>query len=1046
MNYQSLLWGLLFLTAVHIPAAAQRTMSGKVVDEDGHPVPQVQVSIAGTNIIPVFTDQQGQFAIFAALRKKIVFRKEGFIKHSFTIDREQSLHPTIQLSRKVLNKRLVQIRGRVLDWASGKPLVGATIRESGSSEDIISGVEGYFELQTSIGKNLLIRYGPYQGPEEFPVENGGDQIYRLHKPKEDEAIYGRQSLLMAEDFTVGNIHNPLQLIQGRIPGSMISKGGGNDPFGKYSMRLHGLSTFDNRLPLIVVDGLPNADLHLVDPLDIQSIKVIRDGTAALYGIQGSNGVIEIKTSSLSKDKTEILYRSYLGADMLHQTVDYLDADSYRSISGATDRGHSTNWFEEITGTGLSHAHHLSLSSRLHNRSGYQVSATYRSAEGILNRQHFERLQLNAHFKHSMLHDKLLFSGQLFVGSREDNYSEPAAFRYAQSYNPTAPVYDPASDNGYFSLRLFDYHNPLEMIDLTENSGSSKFLLNRFSIIYNPAPNLRLGGAYRNHNRSWQNGRYTSKHTEWLSGTWYNGYAQIFRSYRQQHVFDTYLTHDLSLNRSNIQLRLGHQYQIINDREFSAAGGDFLTDAFSFRNLGAAGNFREGLGRQGSEASQHRLSAIYGTLRATWNDWLVLNAGWRTEGSSRLGTDNRWGHFPHIALNLELHHLLNGFFARNLLQVRGSYGITGNLPVRSGLSQLTYGEGPRTLQSLEFRPSYALSTRANPDLKWEAKRAWTMGIDLESQLAGRPLRYGLTMYRNKIKDIIRPIRLLNDQSTTYRNIGGLQNRGIELEANYTPVRNRALQWNTEIQISANTTILDQYYSAAEIAQYDNFRPFVRETVPHSGCCKAPTINLSAGEEIGGFWVLKHLGIDESGRWIYADVDGDGRVDDWLDVHDAGNGLPNWTVGWSNRLKFKNLDFGIFFRGAFGHHLFNSVQKLGEAPSQLGSEQNLLSSSRTGDTRRLTDLPQESSRFVQKASFLRLESLSAGYSFSIGKPPSVRNLRLYLAAQNLLTMTGYQGWDPEFRLLSGDQVFAPGYEHRTDYLPTRSMVFGMELNIR
>ena len=1037
---------LVIIAGVCHPCIGQRTMNGQILDAAGKPVSGVEVSIQGTNVKPVTTDEQGRFAIFAALRQRIVFRKEGFRKHSFIITQDQSLTPVIELAAREVNRRLVKIQGTVVDWESGEPLIGATVRSQGSTAGTMTDIEGKFELTVDIGVTLLINYGNYDGPEEFAVKRGGHQTYLLNQPPEDPGTFGTQTKIERKDFTIGNFHNPLQLIQGRIPGAMISQAGGNDPFGNYSVRLHGLSTFDNRSPLIVIDGLPNADLSMVDPLDIQSINVIRDGTAAMYGIQGGSGVIEVTTLDNRRDNTGINYRSYLGIDQFRQTVDYLNAEEYRRTFGSHDRGSNTNWFEQITRDALSHAHHLSLNNRLGQQTSYQISANYRSAAGILNRQNFTRLQLNGHFRHSALDNKLRFAGQILVNQQEDNYSEPAAVRYAQSSNPTAPIYDEASPSGYFAPRLFDYYNPLEIINLTENIGSRKHLFTRFGISYDILPNLTLQGNYGNHQRVQERGRYVSKDTYWQSGNWYNGYAQIEQLNRDQQVFNADLNYRFFLNRAGIQLRFGHQYQIFRDQLMSASGGDFLTNAFSFHNLGAAGDFRNGRGRPETDFSGHRLSAFYGQLKATWNNWMTIDAGWRTEGSTRLGANNKWGHFPFAALQLDLYRIMDGFLSDNHLQLRGSYGITGNLPLRSGLSRLTYDEGRITLQSQEFLPSYEISIQANPELKWEEKREWTLGASMESKLGGKSINYSITYYANEIEDIIRPIRLFNDIGLTYQNIGGLSNRGIELEIDYTPVLNNALQWQTGVQISANTTILNQYYSEAEINQYENFRPFTRTFVSHSGCCKAPTVSLAAGEEIGAFWLLKHLGIDNDGRWIFADVDRDGKVDDWLDVHNAGNGLPNWTLGWSNRVSVNNFDIRVFFRGAFGHQLFNSVQKLGEAPTLLGSESNLLSSAPGSDVWRLTDFPQESSRYVQNASYLRLESLSLGYDLPTEKMKFFRKVRFYVAAQNLLTFTGYQGWDPEFRLASGDLVFAPGYEHRTDYFPTRSLVFGLELGIK
>ncbi len=1025
---------------------SQRDMHGKVLDSNGHPISDVQVIVKGVRVVPVTSNEQGEFTIFAPLRQLLVLKKKGYKSKSLKITEGLSLEQVFQLEEKIPSADKIVLKGQILVEPEGEALIGASVIEKGTTNSTVTDLEGRFELELNRGATILMPLNCFGPNPEYTIEKGGERIFNIDLDGQDwdRVVFGNQTLLERKDFNVGNLHHPLELIQGRVPGTMISMGGGNNPFGVHSVRLHGLATFDDRGPLIVVDGIPNATAKLIDPLEIESIRVLRDGSAGLYGIQGANGVIEISTKNTKDHFSGIRYEAYAGIDRLHLTMDFFDAQGFIDAGGDPDLGHQTNWFEAITDDAISHAHHLSLTSELGPNTRYKISGNFREANGILKNQGFQRVQLNAHLSQKALRDKLEINGQLLFREQENDFSNPFAMRYAQTINPTAPIFEPERRSGYFSPNLYDYYNPVEMIDLTEHVGTNKDLLTNLSLRYELTEGLSITGNYSSLHNVADEGAYVSRNTSWRSGDWYNGYAEQKSDQRDLQMYGVRLTYQKRMGRLESRLQLGHQYQSISFENLFAAGGDFLTDAFSFHNLAAANDFQRGNGQAQSFQSKYQVASYFARLEANWDEIIFVQAGWRYEGSSRLGKNNLWGNFPFVSLQWHAHQQLGGFVRSSNLQLRSSFGITGNLPSQSLLSQRIFGESTAFLQSGEFLPSYTLVNTPNPDLKWEEKVAWSFGADVKGQIFDRPYEAGLTVYSNRIQDILRDVNL-NFLATEWLNLGGLRNNGVEVYLNYTPVNNHRLTWSSNLLISANKTTLEQYFHPNDYGQ-PYFSPFERTGVPFSGCCKRPTVKLEHGEEIGGIWVLKNEGIDSDGRWIFADLNRNGITEDTEDVYNAGNGLPNWTLGWNNNVSWRNFDLQFLFRGAFGHSNFNITQKISGIPSALYAQHNALTSARSGELARLWDFAQESDRYVQKASYLRLENLSVGYTFDTEKVAALSSLRLYVAGQNLLTFSGYQGWDPEYRLVSGSHVFAPGYEHRTLYLPTKSFVFGFQVGIK
>lgn len=1034
---------ILFLSLiVYIPCFTQTIVKGVVVDNNNVPISNVNIKVKRFSL-QATSDSIGKFEIFVPPNKFLELKKEGFFTKSLKITKNLELPITFRLRKKQPTDNTVLVKGTLIDYNYKTPLIGASVFSQELASQTLSDINGQFELEVRLGSTILVSYGR---TESFLIEYGGEQIFEIFKPAPTPTI-GNHTTITKENFNRGNIHHPLQLIQTRSPGLLMSMGGGNNPFGRYNTRIHGLSSFNGEQPwsntifstvdpLIVVDGVPDTDISILDPLSIQSIKVIKDGTAAQYGIRGASGVLEITTNKATS--SGIQYHTYLGVDRLYQTMQFLDAKSYRGDV----QNHQTDWFKEVSRKAFTHTHHISMSKKQPSTS-YRLSLLFKDAEGILKKQGYQRLQANGYLQHSAFDEKLTITALLRSSVQDNNYSQPLAFRYAQSYNPTSPILDQNSQyGGYFEGALFDYYNPVAMLNLHTDQGNQKQLFTKLSTQYKLLPFLQLTGEYSRENYQISGASYTSKNSFWR-GSHRNGIATKSNRESSNQFFNTHL--ELTPVTSSLKnITIGHQYQLQQNQSFHIEGGDFLTDAFDFNNFAAAGDFAKGLGTINSNKSKHRLSAFYVHTQFNWDNLFLLNTGLRIEGSSRLGNKNRWGRFPYVAIASNLGNSPDSFWRKNNIQLRASFGITGNLPYTDYLGLRRYGPNGSFYYNGEFISSYGITYDNNSYLSWEKKKEWNIGVNLQPVLFNKKISLSAEVYTNKITGILQQLQNRLGRNF-FGNIGRIRNRGIEISLETELLRKQNLSWQTSVVLSSNNSILENY--AGSNGSYLFGYPHQRSpNFPIAGgCCKVNSVLIEDGSTIGDLFFLEMEGISSDGKWIFADVDKNGMRDDVKDKTVVGNGLPDWVVGWNNTFRLGSFKVDLFFRGALGHDLFNITRKLTENPGVIQTY-NVLASTFEGESARLTDFPKESSYYIENATFLRLDNLQIAYQLTNPKKLPFTSLQFYVAANNVFTISGYKGWDPDFRLQNENDVLSIGYEFRNLYLPSKSWVFGIQLGIK
>ncbi len=949
------------------------------------------------------------------------------------------------------------ITGTVTDAANGDPLISATVVVAGTSTGTITDFDGKYSLEIPADATQLEI--SYTGYATSTVDIGAGNVLDVQLSAGallDEIVvtgYGTQKAkevtsaitsVKAEDFNQGNVQSPSQLLQGKVAGLNIARAGGN-PNATFQIRLRGVGTAGaNASPLIVIDGVPGGTLQSVDPNDIASMDVLKDGSAAaIYGTRGAAGVIIITTKKGQAGTSKVDYNGYVSFDNKARTVDVLSADEYRAFGGGNDIGSSTDWFEELTRQGISHIHNLSLSGGSKTTT-YRVSANYRDVQGVAIRTGFDRLNARMNLTQKALNDRLTLTANVSTTTENKDLGFDYAFRQATIYNPTSPVRDPSQTqyDGYAQQILFDYYNPVAIMEQNINREQVRTLTYNFRGDYEIVEGLNFGMFFSEQKTNESDMQYFDKNDLW-TGANRNGLAVLNDQEFADRLFESTLRYDIDLDAGKtLKLLAGYSYQEFENEGIFMSGGNFLTDAFTFNNISAAQDFANGLGSVGSYKNSNKLIAFFGRANLNIDDTYYFQASVRREGSSKFGRDEQWGIFPGISAGVVLTKLAD-IPAFDNLKLRAGYGVTGNPPVDSYLSQQRFGPTGNFFFNGAFTSSFGPISNANPNLAWERKRDISVGVDFS--MMDYRLNGSVDFFDNTTDGLLLDFPVPSPPNlfgTTQLNIGEIKSSGLEFALDYAAVQNSDFTWNTGI--SWTSYIKNELVSLSDSeAGFDFGGSRDISNLGSPGQNNTPLIRIEEGADIGQIWGLVYEGIDGQGLWQFADVNGDGTAaGDNNDRAVIGSGLPTGQLGWNNSFTFGNFDANFFLRGTFGHDLVNTFRAFYEAPNQIGSY-NILSSSDPN----LTDSPKFSSFHVESGNFLRLDNASIGYTLDLPEGSSFSKVRLYISANNLFTITDYQGVDPEARLSDGDAgqfgPLAPGIDRRDTYFAVKSFSIGANI---
>ena len=968
-----------------------------------------------------------------------------------------------------------KVTGTVSDGSDALP--GVSIQVKGSTTGTETDFDGKYSINANSGDVLVFNYLGYKSEERTVGSEAVINVSLLQDATSlDEIVvvgYGNTTkkevtsavtTVGEEEFNKGTVNSPSGLLQGKVAGLSIYNKGGN-PNQDAVIRLRGISTVGaNSSPLIVIDGVIGASLNNVDPSDIQTLTVLKDGSAAaIYGSRGSSGVIIVTTKRGKSGSTQVSYSGSVAQAAIQNTIDVMSGDEF-AAAGGTDLGSRTDWLEQVTRKAVTNVHNVAIAGGYDN-TNFRVSANFRDAEGILKNSGFNQFNTRLQASTRILNDKLKIDFNASYTKRDSEFGFNEALRYAVLYNPTAPIYGVDSPyqfnadqyGGYFeTLGLFDSFNPVSLQNQNTNQGSRNEFTYSANFKYDVSDNFKLNAIYSQQTSKYTNSAYyrtTSLFRGNASSPTRKGLASKTSGDNEFKLFEIYGDYNLDLSdKINMKFTGGYSWQQENSSSYFLAAGDFPNDNLAYldalewsQDVVNAGQINISSDR----SPDQRIIAMFGRLNFTYDDAIFFNASVRREGSTKLGENNKWGVFPAVGLGVDANKYLQ-FEDVELLKVRLGYGVTGSLPSQYGVQYARFNPAADKLSTVAI-------TDANPDLKWEEKAETNLGIEFNK---GR-FSSTLDLYTRTVSDFIlqRTVDVaVYPTGSRVENGGDLSTKGFELALNYDVIKSADLNYSTGLILSSYKSTLDSFDT-----------PGLRGNLGAPGQNDTRVVLVAEGQEIGGIYGPVWDGTITDGSQNFVDVNGDGTLQtDQLydnaidadgdgvidgDLKKLGNGIPDFELGWTNSISYKNWDANMFFRGAFGHSMVNNFRVFYEP--RVGSQGSYNFINTPLADAQITNA-KFSSLYVEKADFVKLDNLSVGYTFDIADDNNyLDGVRLSLSGQNLFTITNYSGSDPEPALVdngdagNGDYIggadpLTPGIDRRYNYFSSTTITFGININ--
>ncbi|REE27645.1 iron complex outermembrane receptor protein [Winogradskyella pacifica] len=951
------------------------------------------------------------------------------------------------------------VTGTVTDKANAMPLPGVNVIIKGTARGTATDFDGKYSLEVNQGEIIVISYLGYTTQEiEFTGQASIDIVIEEDASQLDEVILvgygsvkkddltGAADLLKSDDFNQGPLVSAQQLISGKIAGVSVTSGSGSPGDGQnIIIRGNGSLSLSSN-PLIVLDGVPldgggvggsRNPLNLINPNDIESMTVLKDASAtSIYGSRGANGVIMITTK---KGKDTDFRFSATTSTTVHTSIDRVDvlsADQFRDIVNSHPNANAatiallgnsnTNWQDEIYQTAFGQDHSFSA---LGSAFGVpmRVSLGHSDHDGNLIGDNFQRTTASLNLSPKFFDDHLKLDISARGNYTENTFADRGAIGNANSFDPTQSVYDPNSQfGGYFSWidastgqqPNLAGTNPVALLNLRDDSSEvRRYILNAkadYKLHFFPDITATISTGI---DKSNSNGRTLVSDLIPTSDLTWNGSRNTYSNISTNQLFDAYFTYTKSINDvHNINAVAGYSYQ------------SFEYDNFSYDSEAE----EDGNDFEFIDKSKNVLLSYFGRLNYDYDGKYLVTATLRADASSKLNPDDRWGYFPSVALAWNLHNedFLNASNNVNELKLRVGYGEVGNVNGLGDYLFLTRYTGSQSTANYQFGNSFYQTYRPDPlneDLKWEIGNTFNIGIDYS--LFNRRVSGSVNLYQKQTKDLIASASVdpfTNFGSQIEKNIGDMQNRGVEFTLNLIPVKTEDFEWSINYNISLNEN---------EITDL----PFVQET----GGISAGTGNNvqlhTEGEAPYSFYVFQQV-YDTSGNPIegaFVDRNGDNVIND-ADKYIYKNPYADILMGLNTNLSYKQWDLAVVTRANIGNYAYNDVSAGnsyldGVIPTTNNFLSNLHSSYLdNGFVNQSNENTFLSSHYIEDASFFKIDNITLGYT--LDNAIKDVSLRLYGSVQNVATITDYKGLDPE--ITGGiDSNFYPR---------PRSFVFGVNVD--
>lgn len=961
------------------------------------------------------------------------------------------------------------VNGTVRD-ASGEPMIGVSVVVKGTSTGTSTEIDGTFSLRNA-GNNAVLVFS-YLGYATQEVAVSGQTYFDITMLEdinhlEEVIVVGYGSLtkkelsssivqVNKEEFHQGSVNSPMELIAGKIPGVSVSNTSIGDPNSSAGVQIRGVGSIrGSQSPLYIIDGIAGADIRSISPQDIVSMTVLKDAaSAAIYGSRSANGVILITTKRGSGPvgSQSVTYDSWFSVNTVSEKIDILSADEFRRSMRRNDYGASTDWYDAlIRDFSYTHNQYLSFDGVL-QKSAYSASLNYRQGTGLDiasgRKEYGGRFSVSQKF----LEDILEFSGSLNLRKVQETWGDNGMFGTASTLNPTMPIYN--EDGSYYHPTSPLYiRNPVETM-LAEKRGGERIygtgnIEMKANILrtanHNLSATANFALDYNDLNR-----HFFSPTTSAASELWneYEGEVSIQYEKWWTTQFEWFLNYTFEKNDHLVRAVAGYSW-VQNDNEghrLNNSGFDY--DQFLWHAIGTGSALQDGKAGMGSWKGRDRQIGMFGRVNYSWRNIIMASASFRREGNTKFGANHKWGNFPGVSVAAELANtswMSDYRDVVNSLKLRVSYGTTGRSYGDRGLSLSTYqaispdsNRGWRYLIDGVWVQAFGPGINPNPDLKWETAVYTNIGVDFA--LWNR-LRGSVEWFDKQSKDLLytysvpQPPFIYDNMLV---NVGTISVKGLELNLEADIFNRKDFRWTTGVIFSTQKPVLkklsDATYVATSLSLY---------RLPGIGTSEH-LFNVTEGGRIGDFWGYEHAGIDENGNLLIYDNDGNmipktAAHEDYKRV--IGNGSAKFFYSWSNSFQYKDFDLNFFFRGAAGHDIFN-MRKYEMGMQSCGAD-NVLREAYLKNRDVTQDASIISSYYIEKGDYITLENITLGYTLPIKNKRFVDNLRVYVSAKNLFTITGYSGNNPNTVTING---LEPGVDTNGAYPYARQFSLGITMRFK
>ena len=950
------------------------------------------------------------------------------------------------------------VSGTVSSADDGSMLVGVNIVVKNTDTGTTTNENGAFVLEgVSANDVLVLSYIGYETAEVAvsgraiievtlvsTVIAGEDVVVIGYGTQSRRDVTGAISSLKEGSFTKGTNTDLQSLLQARAPGVVITANNG-DIGSEPRIRIRGGTSINaSNNPIIVVDGVPvnnssalpggfttgagaGADgtmdnpLGMLNPDDIASIDILKDAaSSAIYGARGGNGVILITTKEGRPGELSLTYSASTSSSSITKKLDLMDAAGFKSYASSIgvdieDGGANTDWQDEILRSAVSTNHNISFSAGT-QQTQYRASISYLDQQGILLNSERQRISTRLNVRHTMLDNKLKLSLKVspsFSNRNNTPYNQEAGyfggvFTNVLKFNPTYPVKN--ADGSYYEYATTTIRNPVALLNEISDVGENLRVLTSATAEYELISGLNAKVTLGLDRESYNRNIYEPNSLPYAASI--GGQAAVQNTQRKNDHFNT----TLNYSNSSLNVLAGYEFQEFTNSGFGATTKGFVTDAWLYNNMGGATDFTTA---PYSFKNQNRLVSFFGRVAYSMGGKLNVMATLRREGSSRFGDDNKWGVFPSASV---------GFRVTDDIKLRASYGVAGNQEIGNYRSLVTLGSGANAVIGGQLLSGVAANQLANPDLKWETTSDINFGVDFA--LMDNKITGSVDMYSKTTEDMLVEVNVPQPAVVTTKldNVGSVENSGLEFFINSVNMSTKDMSWNTSFNFSTNK---NNVVSLGKDVEY-----IVTGQVGGAGLSGVQAAIIKPGEPFGTFFGYELSGYDADGQEILS-TDG-GPLGDGRRI--LGSPHPDYTFGMTNQINFGNIDFSFYIWSVQGNEILNNTRLEYQRPSNPFNNINLFSE--TADDVN-NGLGSEAAvaltdKFIEDGSFIRLQNVTIGYTLKTGQ---FKNLRFYLSADNLITLTDYSGFDPEVSTISG---LAEGIDY-TNYPKAKTISFGINVGL-